>query len=40
MNDWLVQQPPEEDVKEALLSFKAGKAPGPDGFTVGFFQKF
>ena len=30
----------EEEVKAALWSLKAFKAPGPDGFHAGFFQRF
>ena len=30
----------DAEIKEGLWALKAFKAPGPDGFHVGFFQKF
>lgn len=30
----------DEEIKEALWSMKASKAPGPDGFHARFFQRF
>ena len=30
----------EEEIKTALWSLKAFKAPGPNGLHVGFFQRF
>ena len=30
----------EEEIKAALWSLKAFKAPGPDGLHAGFFQRF
>ena len=30
----------EEEIKAALWSLKAFKAPSPDGLHVGFFQRF
>ena len=30
----------KEEIKDALWSMKAYKAPGPDGLHVGFFQRF
>lgn len=40
MNTWLSHRPLEKEVKEILFSLAQGKAPGPDGFTALFFQKF
>ena len=30
----------KEEIKDALWSMKAYKAPGPDGLHAGFFQRF
>jgi hypothetical protein len=30
----------EEEIKEAILSMKPNKAPGPDGFPAEFYQQF
>lgn len=41
MNDWLIQQPTEEEeVRNTLFSFNLGKSPGLDGFTIEFFRAF
>lgn len=40
MNEWLVQDPLEEEVKAALFSLSPRKALGPDGFTAKFFQTY
>lgn len=40
MNEWVIQQPMEEEVRASLFSFCLNKAPGPDGFTALFFQQF
>lgn len=32
MNEWLVQQPEEEEVRATLFSFNLDKTPEPDGF--------
>jgi hypothetical protein len=39
-NKALTAIPKEEEVKEALFSLPADKAPGPDGFPTFFFQIF
>ncbi|KAG7600426.1 Endonuclease/exonuclease/phosphatase superfamily [Arabidopsis suecica] len=40
MNESLVKEVTEEEVKRALFSLNPTKAPGPDGMTALFFQKF
>lgn len=37
-NDRLTQIPSAAEVKEAVFSIYADKAPGPDGFSAGFFH--
>jgi hypothetical protein len=36
----LVEQFSEKEIKESLDEMKVNSAPGPDGFTVGFFKSF
>jgi hypothetical protein len=36
----LVEQFLEKEIKESLDEMKVNSAPGPDGFTVGFFKNF
>ncbi|KAL1223486.1 hypothetical protein V5N11_003543 [Cardamine amara subsp. amara] len=40
MNEALTRDITEEEVKKALFSLNPGKAPGPDGMTALFFQRF
>jgi len=40
MNEFLVKEITEEEVKRALFSLNPTKAPGPDGMTALFFQRF
>lgn len=40
MNESLVKEVTEEEVKRALFSLNPTKAPGPDGTTALFFQRF
>lgn len=41
MNDWLGRSLPlEKEVHEALKSKKSEKAPRPDGFPIGFYQRY
>jgi len=40
MNEFLVKEVTEEEVKRALFSLNPTKAPGPDGMTALFFQRF
>lgn len=40
MNDRLIRIPSDVEIKNATFSIHAEKAPGPDGFTAGFFQSF
>ena len=40
MNDWLVRDFHPEEVRFALFQMHPSKAPGPDGMTTFFFQKF
>lgn len=39
-NDWILGKISEEEVKKAVFSMKAFKAPGPNGFLTAFFQHF
>ncbi|CAA7035950.1 unnamed protein product [Microthlaspi erraticum] len=38
MNANLTAEPTREEIREALFSIHPDKAPGPDGFSAGFFQ--
>lgn len=38
MNEVLIQVPSPREIMEALFSIHSDKAPGPDGFSAGFFQ--
>lgn len=37
-NNTLISVPSTQEIREALFSIHADKAPGPDGFLAGFFQ--
>lgn len=40
MNDALIVIPSDEEIRAASLAIHAEKAPGPDGFTAGFFHTY
>ena len=40
MNEDLTKIPDMEEVRAAVFSIHPGKAPGPDGFSAGFYQTF
>lgn len=37
-NNTLTLEPSNEEIKQAVFSIHADKAPGPDGFSASFFQ--
>ena len=39
-NDLLIRIPDEEEIKAAVFSIHASKAPGPDGFSAGFYHSY
>lgn len=39
MREWLERAIEEEELREAAVSCAGDKAPGPDGFTLAFFQQ-
>jgi len=36
---WLEREFEEEEVRDVIRNLNGDKAPGPDGFTMAFFQK-
>lgn len=40
MNNGLIQEVDEEEIKKAIWSLHPDKAPGPDGFPISFFREF
>lgn len=38
MNTLLTADPSPQEIKDALFNIHPGKAPGPDGFSLGFFS--
>lgn len=40
MNATLIAPPTALEIREALFSINPDKAPGPDGFSVSFYQSF
>lgn len=40
MNQTLIAIPTDLEIKDAVFSISADKAPGPDGFSAGFYQSF
>ena len=40
MNDYLMHPISLEELEEVVFVMPKGKAPGPDGFPVEFFQEF
>jgi len=40
MNEALIALPDDQEIKAAVFSIHADKAPGPDGFSAGFYQSF
>jgi hypothetical protein len=39
-NIMLMRHIEQMEVKEAVFQMEKGKAPGPDGFTIDFFQSY
>ena len=39
-NEMLTRIPTDEEIKAVVFSIHAGKAPGPDGFTAGFYHAY
>ncbi|XP_060961746.1 uncharacterized protein LOC133031961 [Cannabis sativa] len=39
-NDWLMKEISDEEVRSAVFQMHPDKAPGPDGMTPGFYQKY
>lgn len=40
MNQTLIAIPDNQEIKRAVFAIHADKAPGPDGFSAGFYQSF
>lgn len=40
MNEKLLRRPLEKEIHEAVLDINADKAPGPDGFSAGFYHSY
>ena len=40
MNNTMAQEVTEEELDKIVYSFQKGKSPGPDGFTIEFYQGF
>ena len=40
MNKNLEEEVTEEELEKIVHSFQKGKSPGPDGFTIEFYQGF
>lgn len=40
MNEALIALPDDQEIKAAVFAIHADKAPGPDGFSAGFYQSF
>lgn len=40
MNSSLTSIPSQEEIKDAAASINADRAPGPDGFSAGFYHSY